>query len=115
MCLGFLAFAIYRLGYLPASPIYHIFTIGALSSFIYGMITRVPLGHTGRKIIASIGTKTAYLLLNLGFLARVIFPFIHLTKEAYIVSGILWILSFLIYLIQFTHILIQPRIDGKIG
>jgi len=115
LSIGFLAFGLYRLGYLPASPVYHIFTIGGLSLFIYGMITRIPLGHTGLKIKASLATQIAYLLLNVAFFIRVIFPLFHLTREAYFYSGILWIISFFLYLIQFTSILISPRIDGKIG
>ncbi|MDZ4728268.1 MAG: NnrS family protein [Leptospira sp.] len=112
---GFLFFSGSRMNLFPESSAYHLFTIGAVSTFIYGMITRIPLGHTGRKIIASFWTKFAYLILNIAMFIRVILPVLSFYKASYAISGILWLFAFFIYMIQFTHILIKPRVDGKMG
>ncbi|MFO1471871.1 MAG: NnrS family protein [Turneriella sp.] len=50
LALGFLLLALSFMGWLAASPAWHVFGIGA-AKFIFGMMTRA-LGHTGRPIKA---------------------------------------------------------------
>lgn len=93
----------------------HAWTVGAIGILIFGMITRVSLGHTGRVIHANKITVTAYVLLNLATFARVfllmIMPSGYL--HAILTSGILWIGVFVIFSLQYWKILISPRPDGK--
>ena len=42
--------AAFSFGWNPRSVALHAFTAGAMNLFIYGMISRVALGHTGRAI-----------------------------------------------------------------
>ncbi|MBV6492282.1 MAG: hypothetical protein LDLANPLL_00275 [Turneriella sp.] len=99
------------------SAAWHVFGIGAAGVFIFGMITRVALGHTGRPIKASPSISFAYLTLNLALLARVIIPLIGITyaNTGYLVAGSLWLITFVLYLVKYTPMLVRPRIDGRPG
>lgn len=111
--IGFLFYSLAELGYFPISSAIHSLTVGGIGVFIYGMITRVSLGHTGRSIIASPLTVFAYIILNIAVVIRVFFPLIGEYKYAYHLSGMIWVLSFLLFLLQYTKILFSPRPDGK--
>jgi len=107
-------------GIMPAiptasSPAWHMAGIGACGVFIYGMITRVALGHTGRAIKAAPLISVAYVLLNLAVLARVVMPYLTNLTRTYEVAAGFWIAAFVIYLAHFAHILILPRADGRPG
>jgi uncharacterized protein involved in response to NO len=77
------------------------------------MITRVSLGHTGRKIKASNWIIFSYILLNLAAFARVFFPSMNQFLYGYVISGSLWILAFGIFILSYSKLLISPRPDGK--
>lgn len=115
LALGFLLLALSFMGWLAASPAWHVFGIGAAGVFIYGMMTRVALGHTGRPIKAVALASTAYVTLNLAMLFRVVLPFVGIMEHAYLVAAILWVVSFCLYLYKYVPILVQPRIDGRPG
>jgi uncharacterized protein involved in response to NO len=104
------------LGLLPPFPALHALTVGALGTFTLGMMARVSLGHTGREMRSSAITNTAFLLLNVAALVRV---FASLLPTDYtdwlLVSGILWMLAFGLFLWVYTPILISPRADGRPG
>jgi uncharacterized protein involved in response to NO len=95
----------------------HAFTAGAIGILIYGMITRVSLGHTGREIKADKFIIAGYIFLNLSVLFRVFLPIIAPEKymSAIYHSGCLWIAAFLILVLRYWKILIGARIDGKEG
>ncbi|PJZ68133.1 NnrS protein [Leptospira perolatii] len=113
LVLGFFAYGFSHLEIMQVSSALHIFTTGGIGVFIYGMITRVSLGHTGRPIRASKLIIVGYISINLAVLARVFFPLINLNREGYLLSAIFWILSFALFLMQYTNILIQPRVDFR--
>ncbi|TGK00980.1 NnrS family protein [Leptospira semungkisensis] len=115
LSIGFFYLGLSHLGTFPVSSAFHIFTVGAIGVFTYGMITRVSLGHTGRPIRASKLTVLGYVFLNLAVISRVFFPLWNKYREAYFVSAAFWIGAFLLFLIQYTKILINPRADLKPG
>lgn len=115
LALGFLLLALSFMGWLTASPAWHVFGIGAAGIFIFGMMTRVALGHTGRPIKAAPVVSIAYLTLNLAMFVRVALPLAGITDRAYLIAAILWIVSFGLYLYEYLLILVQPRIDGRPG
>ncbi|TGM87092.1 NnrS family protein [Leptospira bouyouniensis] len=115
VCIGFLLYSLSGINLFPVSSAIHSLTVGGLGVFIYGMITRVSLGHTGRSIVASPLTVFAYVLLNLSVLIRVILPLFHQFKYAYYISGIGWMICFLLFLIQYSKILFSKRPDGKLS
>ncbi|MBL8035029.1 MAG: NnrS family protein [Leptospiraceae bacterium] len=100
---------------MPASPAWHMFGVGAGGVFIFGMMTRVALGHTGRPIKAPQLALAGYLTLNMALAVRVTLPLIGFADQAYLIAAILWIAAFLFYLVKYAPMLFAPRIDGKPG
>ncbi|TGL25936.1 NnrS family protein [Leptospira yanagawae] len=113
VCFGFLLYSFSELNLFPVSSAIHSLTVGGLGVFIYGMITRVSLGHTGRSIVAAPLTVIAYVLLNLSVFIRVFLPVFNHYKYAYYLSGIGWMICFFLFVIQYTRILFSKRPDGK--
>ena len=95
----------------------HAFTVGGIGVLTLGMMARVSLGHTGRPLKAAGPVAFAFALINLAAVLRgivpIIFPYWLLQLAA--LSGGLWILSFLIFVVIYTPILISPRVDGLPG
>lgn len=97
----------------PISSAYHVLTIGAIGVFGFGMMTRVSLGHTGRRIWASREMVLSYILLNIAVVSRVFLPLFGMGREGYTVSGGFWVIAFVLFLVQYTPILVAPRPDGR--
>ncbi len=95
----------------------HILTIGGLSTICLGMMARVSLGHTGRKITATPSVVTAFVLLNLAVVVRGILPiFAPAHYVSLVIAGsAIWATSFAIYLFKYTPVLILSRADGRPG
>lgn len=102
---------------IPVSPSSHLFTIGSIGILIYGMITRVSLGHTGRIIKADKTIILSYILLNLATILRVFIPLISIERYSLAIldSSLLWIIAFSLFVFKYSRILISPRPDGKEG
>lgn len=101
--------AIFGWLFTPTSAL-HALTMGAISSMILAVTTRVALGHTGRPLQAGRLTVLAYCLLMLAVFARVLGP---LAGEAYLrmidLSATGWILAFTIFTWVYWPILTRPR------
>ena len=95
----------------------HALTIGAFTTMILAVMTRVSLGHTGRALIAPRNIAACYSLVTISALIRVFAPAIFPAwySEIVAVSGLLWIAAFGIFLWVYTPILAKPRADGKPG
>jgi uncharacterized protein involved in response to NO len=95
----------------------HALTVGAIGSLTLGMMSRVALGHTGRAIVATTTITAAFILINVSAILRVTIPIAmpELYWLGLIVSGLLWSIAFGLFVIHYTPILTQPRIDGKPG
>lgn len=94
----------------------HALGVGAMGGLIIGVMTRVALGHTGRKLELPSSQLAAYALIHVGALVRIVTAMGGLDRSAgLIVSGVCWSLAFLIFLIPYTPILSLPRVDGKPG
>jgi uncharacterized protein involved in response to NO len=105
--------------YLPGdyrSIAIHLLTVGAMGTLILGMMSRVALGHTGRRFELPQGITLAYLLLTLAAIARITAPLLpaHIMAILFL-SGGLWIAAFTLFLFRYTAILWQPRVDGRPG
>ncbi len=92
----------------------HALTVGAMGGLILGMIARVTLGHTGRQLQPPKSMTWAFVLFNLGALARVV-----LVDWAYMpglwVAAVCWTLGFAMYLWSYAPMLWQARVDGQPG
>jgi uncharacterized protein involved in response to NO len=102
---------------IPPQYTIHSFTAGAIGVLTLGMMARVALGHTGRPLRVGPAIAVAFALVNLAAVVRALLP-IWLPErlaEFVIASGTLWSAAFLIFVIIYTPILTQPRIDGRPG
>lgn len=94
----------------------HAIGVGAMFSLIIGVMTRVSLGHTGRKMELPKGQVAAYVLIQLGAVVRVATAMGWLPQnEGLIASGTMWALALVIFLVPYSVILSVPRVDGKPG
>jgi uncharacterized protein involved in response to NO len=106
-----MAFAIFGWVFSPTTAL-HALTMGAIGGMILAMMTRVPLGHTGRPLRASSLTVAAYLSLSLAVFLRVVGPLIspdYLSPIDW--SATAWILAFAIFVWVYWPVLTQPRLD----
>lgn len=94
----------------------HLQGAGALALMIVAVMTRATLGHTGRDLVASPATVTAYVLIGLAALVRVFGPSLSANSLIpLILAATFWILGFSLVLLVYGPMLLQPRADGKPG
>lgn len=95
----------------------HAFTLGAFGTMILAVMTRASLGHTGRPLVVSGATASAYLLLTAAAIVRVwggaSGALSHL--QAVTLAGVLSCTAFALFVFVYAPILIGPRADGKPG
>ena len=114
---GFLLKAAASLGLVAAQFTIHAFTVGGIGVLTIGMMARVSLGHTARPLKVTSSIAVAFVLLNIAAVLRGLLPSIFPLwfSQLVILSGMLWIAAFLIFVIVYAPILTQPRIDGQPG
>ena len=105
------------LGFVPPQFTMHAFTVGGIGVLTLGMMARVSLGHTARPLAVGPAVVAAFALLNVAAIGRGLLPiFFPLWFLEFITaSGALWIAAFLIFVVIYTPVLTQPRIDGRPG
>ena len=114
--LGFLLDALSGLSLLSPYLAIHAFAAGAIGSMTIGMMARVSLGHTARPLKLAKITVAAFIVMVAAGIIRVALPLIpELSSLAIHLSGGLWALSWLMFLIPYTSILLKPRMDGQFG
>lgn len=114
---GFLIYAVAQFADLPTMHAIHAWTLGGIGMFTLGMMARVALGHTGRPIQALAWIQTAFMLMLIATLARVLLPMIkpELLDISIHISATCWIIGFIIVGIRYSSILLRARVDGKEG
>lgn len=109
--------ALGQLDLVPAASATHALTIGAMSSLMVAMMTRSALGHTGRPLKAGAVELTAFALLQLTavvrILAGVVLPGQY--RVAMILAASLWVMAFAVFLLRYTPMLMQKRVDDRPG
>jgi uncharacterized protein involved in response to NO len=105
------------LGVVPPQFTIHAFTVGGIGVLTLGMMARVALGHTGRPLKVSSVMVGAFVFVNLAAVTRGLLPILYPQwfSQLIIASGILWIAAFLIFVVIYAPILIQPRMDSRPG
>ncbi len=95
----------------------HAFTAGAIGVLTLGMMARVALGHTARPLRVGPAMAVAFGLINLSAFLRALPPiwYPQWFSEFVTFSGALWCIAFFIFVVIYTPILMQPRIDGRAG
>lgn len=101
----------------PPGAAVHLLTVGGIGVTTIGMMARVSLGHTGRKLRVPASVTLAFVIVVFAVLVRVgvpwMWPRLHL--DAARVSGIAWAIGFAIFTARFLPIWLSPRADGKPG
>lgn len=114
---GFALKAAVVLGVSPTLSL-HAFTVGGIGVITLGMMSRVSLGHTGRSVAEPPPVLTLmFAVLMIGAVARVLLPLLdpaHYTLWIGLAQG-LWLLAFMLFLVRFLPMLLQPRPDGQPG
>ncbi|MCA9580348.1 MAG: NnrS family protein [Myxococcales bacterium] len=102
---------------LSPSVAIHALTIGVIGVMTLGMMSRVTLGHTGRTITAPWPVTAAFVMMNLAALVRLLAAVLPSGAAAatWMVSGTLFAVAFLVYLVRFGRTLITSRPDGRAG
>ncbi len=102
---------------IPASAATHALTAGAIGTLTLGMMARVTLGHTGRKLEVSPFMVLGFVAITASAIIRVFGPWFRadLTATMLTVSAGLWAVAFLIYVVVNAKYLVTPRPDGKAG
>ncbi|NQD37898.1 NnrS family protein [Permianibacter sp. IMCC34836] len=93
----------------------HALTLGLITGLCLGMMTRTARGHTGRALQVGRAETTAYVLIVLAAVLRVLLPLLlpsHYRLWASL-SGLLAIAAFAIYFAIYLPWLCQPRADGR--
>jgi len=95
----------------------HAFTVGGIGVLTLGMMARVSLGHTGRPLQAPNVIVASFVLINAAALIRVLLPVVDPSwySSFVMLSLLLWISAFALFLYVYSSILIAPRADGRPG
>lgn len=100
------------------ATILHSFTLGGMGLLIVGMMARVSLGHTGRPLAVSSWMSLAFLAVVLAYLCRVWLPLLVPDLSHYwshVLSIVLWLLGYGLFVVIYLPILSKPRVDGRPG
>jgi len=102
---------------IPEASGLHALTAGAMGGEILAVAMRVPLGHTGRPLVAPRGATAVLAAVHGGALLRVLLPAVPagLAPSALGLAGVLWGSAFLAYAALYAPILLRPRVDGRAG
>jgi uncharacterized protein involved in response to NO len=90
----------------------HAFTVGGFGLMSLGLMTRVSLRHTGRNIHPAPAMVAGFLCLGIAALARVALAYTGLSPLLLILSALLWLVPYLLYLILFARILFAPSLNN---
>lgn len=93
----------------------HTFTMLCMGLIIPGMLIRVSLGHTGRKIVFTGSDKFAIWSIGIAGFVRIVFPQIWPAsyQACILFSALCWAVCFSLLAWRLTPFLLGPRIDGK--
>ena len=94
----------------------HTLALGGIGTLILGVMTRVSMGHTGRKLMLPPFAIFIYIFILSATLMRIITAAGWVNYSIGInISGALWISAFALFVILYSKILVTPRADGKAG
>ena len=95
----------------------HALTIGAIGGLTLGMMVRTARGHTARPLRADRYETTAFVLVMLACVLRVLGPIVVPSQyvASVIASAVAWSLAFALYAVRYAIVLTRPRLDGKPG
>jgi uncharacterized protein involved in response to NO len=93
----------------------HAYAVGGIGIMTVSMMARVCLGHTGRSVHQSPPVVMLLLFgMVLAAMLRVILPLIDVAHYTLFVtvSGVVWIVTFALFVVVFAPMLVRPRADA---
>ena len=117
LVIGLLLMAPAMLDRIPVMLALHALTAGGIGLVTAGMMVRVSMGHSGRKLHAPGSLVVAFMLLNLAAIVRVLVPLFapDTYADAVFISAMLWFIAFAIFVIRMAPVYWSPRVDGRPG
>ena len=112
---GLFAKAAGAVSLIPTAVGLHALGAGAIGSLTLGMLARVSLGHTGRRLAAGRIVTAAFLAMIGAGVVRAVAPLAGTPPWMLHAAGALWSLALLLWLIRFVPILLTARPDGQPG
>lgn len=100
-------------GSIPINTWLHAFTVGAMGLMMLGLMTRVVLRHTGRPLKPANILVAAYGLMLLAGIARVALCLFGFIPWLQLLSALLWVAPFVVYLKLHGAMLLQPSLPRK--
>lgn len=92
----------------------HSFTVGGFGTFIFAMMTRATLGHSGREIKASMLTTMIYFFITASAILRISSSLIDGYSDLALKgAGLCWIFAFILFCIEYIPIFTRPRIESQ--
>lgn len=93
----------------------HALSMGAVGGMTIAMMTRAPLGHTGRPLRAGRAATASYILILLAMIVRVggaeWLPDFY--QSVILISGLVWVLAFALYIFAYWPVLTGPDFKGN--
>ncbi|MBS1960861.1 MAG: NnrS family protein [Bdellovibrionales bacterium] len=117
IAIGFLLSGLASIGRFPPTAALHAFTVGGIGVMIHGMMTRVSLGHTGRRLVPSRWAVFGYVSIGAAALVRVFGPVLlpASSRVVFLFSGSCWMAAFAVFVLEYAPMLVRARVDGRPG
>lgn len=116
--LGFLLIALHYWQQTISLPTaMHGITVGAIGSIIVAMMARVSLGHTGRQLKTHWLMPSVFFSLVCAGIVRVMGStiLVNYYLESLMLSSLLWVYGFGVFVVIYFPVLTRSRIDGRPG
>ena len=108
--LGLAAIGLSALGFLEERSVLHLLSVGGIACMMLAVMTRASLGHTGHPLTASRLTIAAYIALVLCAVVRPLGEILpDASAEIYAAAGLLWIVAFGLFCLEYGPILTRKR------
>lgn len=116
--IGFLLFSLSFYTGISRYIAIHAFAYGGIGMVTLAMMARVSFGHTGRDVHEP--PRSVYfmlLLLLIGTCVRVFLPLLMPAQYMawIVISQLFWVLAFMLFILIYTPILVNKRIDDQFG
>lgn len=107
---GFLLSGLGALGMILPSAGIHAWTAGAIGTMTLAVMSRASLGHTGRRLAASIPTQLVYAAIVVAALARICAAVLPDEMMTFLpIAGFAWVIAFIGFAAVYAKVLCAPR------
>ena len=114
LCVSLLLYALQGFGLAVGTESWvHAFTVGGFGLMSLGLMTRVSLRHTGREMRPGPAMVGAYLCLAAAALVRIAISLTPARPELLLLSTLLWVIPYLLYLALYGRMLLTPSLPDN--